>query len=153
MMREPGGEQREVFHATSGNALGTSAVSPDAGWVAVIQTNDVARTNTLSVAPVAGGAAKDLLAVKRPERLQVNPGALAWTADGRHLIFEKRVGSTYELWRIPVAGGAAERIGIGATRDIYFLRISPDGKRIAYVIGDVGENQWQVWEMKLGPLK
>jgi Tol biopolymer transport system component len=141
--------EREVFTVAPGHWLGTSAVSPDARMLAVIQTNEVTRVQTLLVIPVAGGVSRELLRVERPEQMQVEPGALAWTRDGRWLLFEKRSGPTYALWRVSVDGGEATRIGVTAPRDIYFLRVHPSGKRIAYVIGDVGENQWELWRGQL----
>jgi Tol biopolymer transport system component len=141
--------EREVFTVAPGHWLGTSAVSPDARMLAVIQTNRATRVQTLLVIPMAGGASRELLRVERPEQMQVEPGALAWTRDGRWLLFEKRSGPTYALWRVSVDGGEATPVGVTAPRDIYFLRIHPSGKRLAYVIGDVGENQWELWRGEL----
>ena len=142
--------EHEVFTVSQGHSLGTSAVSPDDRMLAVIQTDDAARVETLVVTPVAGGASREVSRVERPEEMQTEPGALAWTRDGQWLLFEKRVGLTYAFWRVPAAGGKAEPIGVTADRDIYFLRVHPSGERIAYVIGDVGENQWELW---LGQLR
>ncbi|MEO6529245.1 MAG: hypothetical protein ABIP93_21675 [Gemmatimonadaceae bacterium] len=141
--------EREVFTVPQGHWLGTSAVSPDARMLAVIQTNKVTRVQTLLVIPLAGGASREVLRVERPEQMQTEPGALAWTRDGQWLLFEKRSGAKYALWRVSVDGGEAAPIGVTALRDIYFLRVHPNGRRIAFVIGDVGENQWELWRGQL----
>jgi Tol biopolymer transport system component len=59
----------------------------------------------------------------------VDPRALAWTRDGRSILFIK--GDESQIMRIPAEGGQPESTGISAP----FLRafdLSPNGSRIAY---------------------
>jgi hypothetical protein len=60
---------------------------------------------------------------------------LAWSPDQRHLFFVRPEGDTGDgsksVWRVPLAGGEAENIGISMNR-IRGLRMHPDGRRIAF---------------------
>ena len=60
--------------------------------------------------------------------------SIAWTQDGSHLLFSKRVASPTipsELWRVSAEGGEPQRIGL-ATWGRGGVRAHPDGRRIAF---------------------
>ena len=68
-------------------------------------------------------------------------GALAWSPDGRQLLYALRsadsAGGTpatvqYELWRVPSQGGEAQRLGLRVEGMVMSLRVHPDGQRIVY---------------------
>jgi eukaryotic-like serine/threonine-protein kinase len=70
---------------------------------------------------------------------------LAWTPDGRHIVFSSwRTGLT-TLWTIPIAGGEIEPVpGVGG--NAVLPAISPRSKLLAYVDQEVNTN---IWGMRL----
>jgi len=68
-------------------------------------------------------------------------GSYAWTPDSRRVIFVHRSGKPFEISVIPADGGQARGTGIHMN-GIRFLRLHPDGKRIAF---QGGENGGEVW--------
>jgi len=57
---------------------------------------------------------------------------LAWTSDGREIIFSSRRGGSFNsLWRIRAAGGAPERVSAFG-EDVVSPSVSHDGSRLAY---------------------
>jgi Tol biopolymer transport system component len=69
----------------------------------------------------------------------------AVTPDGRYVVHVSDRGGGLNLWRIPVLGGAPERITSGPGQDRE-PAISPDGKRIAFM---VSPSTFQVLEIPL----
>jgi dipeptidyl aminopeptidase/acylaminoacyl peptidase len=105
----------------------------------------VDRASVLALLSVGGGEAKELVRVLPPVELPAW-GCLAWTPDGRHLLFVRTTngsGQPFELWRVPVEGGAPHKTGI-AMEGLRDLRVHPDGQRIAF---RAGHNQGEVWVM------
>lgn len=87
--------------------------------------------------------------MKAPERFHDFPGSLAWMPNGRHIIFGKTVGDQRALWRISVEGAQLEPVGVEARmQNIYFLRVSQDGSRMAFVMGDYDVRPLEVWVME-----
>jgi Tol biopolymer transport system component len=75
---------------------------------------------------------------------------LAWTPDGRYLMFSRPEGSASnpkvgDLWRVPVAGGHPEKVGV-AMNISRFPRVHPDGQRIAFESFDRGT--FEVWALE-----
>ena len=69
--------------------------------------------------------------------------------DGRTIIFGKTVGDKRELWRISEQGTGLQPVGLEVERqNLYFLRISQDGRRMAFVMGDYDIRPLEVWVME-----
>jgi len=66
--------------------------------------------------------------------------------DERWLCYVSDVTGSPQLWRVPVAGGAATRLTFDRDR-VGAHRISPDGRRIAYAADTGGDEKWQLWVM------
>ena len=119
------------------------ALSPDGRQLAFVAQGDQKGTHSLKLLAVEGGTPRDLLSNLPAEKFP-NLSGLAWAADGRHLIYGFRVGEgpagawpepqVLGLWRVPVAGGKPQRLGIEADvlRD---LTVHPDGRRLAFTAG------------------
>ena len=121
----------------------TSAPSSDGSKVAIVHGA------SLSVVDVASKTAREIVRVKAPERFHDFPGSLAWMPNGRHIIFGKTVGDQRALWRISVEGAELEPVGVEARKqNIYFLRVSQDGRRMAFVMGDYDVRPLEVWVME-----
>ena len=98
---------------------------------------------------LSGYASRELLRgnLTEPDWLAEVPGSLAWTRDGKYILFVKTNGDQRELWRIPAEGGEAVFTGVSVTgKNLYFLRSHPDGRRIGFVVG--GTRMAEIWAME-----
>ncbi len=67
-------------------------------------------------------------------------GGLAWTADGREIVFSSKRGGNLSLWRISASGGEPRRlVGVGDAEE---PSISRQGNRLAYV---QSATDWNIW--------
>jgi Tol biopolymer transport system component/DNA-binding winged helix-turn-helix (wHTH) protein len=115
------------------------AVSPD-GLNLVFVRQTTSGIAALYLMPLAGG---------EPHRLTLSPfPGLAWTADGRELVYAGRVGDAMGLWRRSVkapAGSASKRIeGIesGAFRPVISHPATGSPARLAYARPVFDTNIW-----------
>jgi len=134
------GADRELFSRSTNNA----ALSPDGRSMVVRLGDQEEQAGVLAIVPVGGGEAKELLRVMPPNALPPW-GGLAWTPDGKHILFTQTTGDPaqqpYELWRIPVEGGAPQKTGI-AMQGLRHLRVHPDGERIVFGAGQIQHETW-----------
>jgi Tol biopolymer transport system component len=136
------GADREVFSRSTNNA----DLSPD-GRSMVVRLGDLEEgAGILAIVPVGGGQQRELLRVTAPNAFPPW-GGLAWTPDGKHILFTQTTGDParqpYELWRIAVDGGAPQRTGI-VMQGLRHLRVHPDGERIVFGAGQVQHEIWVV---------
>jgi Tol biopolymer transport system component len=99
------GRQIELYKSITLNANFNSAPSPDGQSVAIVDG-----TSLLTVS--SGERSREILHLAPPEVFSPFPGSLAWTADGRYILFGKVVDREHQVWRIPAAGGRPEPIGL-----------------------------------------
>jgi hypothetical protein len=88
------------------------------------------------VAPLSGGAARQV--AMAPGMIPVQ--CLQWSkADGR--IYYSVEGKS--VWRVASNGGAPQRVVID--RDgVRRVRVSPDGRQVAFVAGKLGTELWSL---------
>jgi Tol biopolymer transport system component len=124
-----------------GNVVRSLAVSPDG-------TRVVFHERGLKLVSTTGGAVRDLFG--GPDDPGI-PGfrGLAWTANGRYVVFPRVRTSTakdqrVELWRVNVESGAAEPTGLvmEALRDFALDR---SGRRLAY---SAGARRFEIWAVE-----
>jgi Tol biopolymer transport system component len=80
------------------------------------------------------GLSPDLTTVGSPRQLTTENSLLrgaTWTTDGRSLIYASGARVTSSLWRVPVAGGAPERLEVAGDHAA-FPSVSSRGTRLAY---------------------
>ncbi len=130
------------------------AVSPDGEQLAYIGSGDEDEWFSLNIIPAGGGKARILL-TEPQNTIGYGPwGDLAWTPDGRQLLFMKisdieaadedfkdPTQSKIEIWRISAAGGEAQRTGLAMIGLINF-QLHPDGRRIAFTVTTGGSELW-----------
>jgi len=98
------------------------------------------------IVPIGGG---------EPKRLTFDNrwiSGLAWTPDGREIVFLSDRGGSYGLWRISVTGGTPERLAVGGDSDFSpplspqgnRLAMSRQGNRLAYVQSAFDTNIWRI---------
>ena len=136
------GQERVVCQPRASWPMGL-AVSPDGRHLAFHEGDD--EGCYLTVAPVATGQARRVF--RSPQRIQT----LAWTPDGRHLLFGMdRAGADAsgsaitELWLVPAEGGQPQKLDL-AMDSLADLRMHPDGRHIAFV---AGSHKGEVWVME-----
>jgi Tol biopolymer transport system component len=139
-------DDREIYP----DQVGTFALSPDGHWLAVLNEAGI------QVIPASGGEPRATLVPA-----DANPGtsrhALAWTPDGRFLLFPKYASRSpggqlfygvpaepHELWRVPADGGAAQKLDLPRS---FVSRISfhPDGRRLAI---SAGRAEFEIWALE-----
>ena len=127
------------------------SVSPDGQRVVIgAEENGV---TVLSVMPAAGGEARELVKTRTDG---TNYRGCSWTPDGRYVIFATTSkGSTpienVQLWRVAAEGGEPQRLDVGVDSP-YYLRVHPDGRRVAIGTWTVTTEIW-VMENFLPPAK
>jgi Tol biopolymer transport system component/predicted Ser/Thr protein kinase len=112
------------------------AFSPGGETMAFIRSVSGGVDDIYSV-PIGGGEPRRLTSDNHPI-----PG-LAWTADGREIVFPSDRGGDFGLWRISAAGGPPERLTVGGD-SAFQPSISRQGNRLAYVRWLVDENIWRI---------
>jgi Tol biopolymer transport system component len=116
------------------------AISPDGQQLAYTHFAD--NNSHLTVVPMAGGNATELVRVGPPEGLGAG---LTWSPDSSKVIFVKgrrgdddRRGPS-ELWQVSAKGGQPEKLGLKYGRQ---LRVHPDGNLIAFASGKMRREVW-----------
>jgi Tol biopolymer transport system component len=116
-----------------------ASFSPDGQNLAFERISNDGVSADIYLQPLTGG---------EPRRLtfdNVNPRGLAWTADGREIVFSSKRAGPDSLWRISASGGPAERLALGGDNALY-PSISTQGHRLAYVTmkGSIDENIYRI---------
>ena len=100
------------------------------------------------IMPVAGGEPREFHRLQDTEEFVPDAvgSGLAWTADGRYVLFgvyRPDQPEPMELWRVPAEGGEPQKLlEMDGVKDI---SVHPDGRRIAFTGGSV---QMEVWAME-----
>lgn len=109
----------------------TPAFSPDSKFVAFVRENTPI-TGDIFVVPVTGGEPRRVTYDNaRHTFSNTILGGVAWTADGKDVIFSSTRGGTPSLWRVGISGGEPERLAVGGDNTLY-PSISLRGNRLAY---------------------
>jgi Tol biopolymer transport system component len=69
--------------------------------------------------------------------------------DGKNILYGKLQEGNQklvDLWRVPVAGGEPQKAGLSMSR-LMILRVSPDGKNIAFTASEQPEKS-EIWVME-----
>jgi hypothetical protein len=142
-------EQRQEIELKKDEWFITLAVSPDGSQVAVLKsldrTQNVDSPSAIDVVPTAGGPSREVFrAAVWLDGSRYN--ALAWTPDQRFVMFPRGCAADCPnvIWRVPVAGGPAEEIGL-VMRGIK-PSVHPDGRRIVFGANDGGSPE--VWALE-----
>lgn len=134
------GQEREIVRR---DGMGSAALSPDGRQLAVIGMNRSTQSTSLLIIPAEGGGSHELLRTSNsgPEQLGV---FVAWTPDGKYVIFRKGAPpATREPFRIPAEGGTA--VKYGAEWSAGPPSINPDGRQVAF---PMGEHKIEIWALE-----
>lgn len=136
---DTGEERRLTTPPAEDTGDGKPAFSPDGQTVAFVRVGHFG-VSEIYLQPVAGGEARQLTFDKN------NIGTLAWTPDGREILFTSDRGGSFEsdrLWRMSITGGEAALV-TGVEDHIASFAISLRGDRLAYEQQSVDANVWRV---------
>ena len=126
--------KREFTSPSAGHyGYADPAFSPDGRTLAFVRSSagDVAN---IYLQPVAGG---------QPRRLtSEGSSGLAWTGDGRAIIYSTSRGGLVTLWKVPISGGEPEPLAV-IGQDAYRPAVSPRGKLLAYTQWFTNVNIWR----------
>jgi Tol biopolymer transport system component/predicted Ser/Thr protein kinase len=114
----------------------TPAFSPDGKTLAFVRGAS-SRDIEIYVMPAAGGQVKRLTFGNRSGR------SLAWTADGKDIVFSLWYYGNLRLWRVPATGGTPEQLAVGGEGGST-LAISRKGDRLAYSQESRDTDIWRV---------
>ena len=112
------------------------AISPDGRWLAFIRRT-AGLLGDVYVVPLTGGAAHRL--TNDNSRIH----GLAWTSDGRYIVFSSSRRGETALWKIPATGGEPVSI-TGAGPNAILPAVSPTGGRLAFVMYASDNVIWRV---------
>jgi Tol biopolymer transport system component/beta-lactamase regulating signal transducer with metallopeptidase domain len=138
--RPPGREVRMSDGRPRGAFFSSVAVSPDGRQLAFSEAQDASmRSWVLKAMPAAGGEPRELCQMKQPGWIGLN--TLAWSGDGRHILFGWRPKEITELWRVPAPGGEPQRLKV-AMENMRHVRVHPNGRQIAFTAGRPTAEVW-----------
>jgi Tol biopolymer transport system component len=149
------GEEKEL-HSFKGN-LCSLALSPDGRQLAFSVAepkNDMqirgGDLTSLRILTLASGEEREVVRFAQHDVMR----ALAWSADGRYLLFGNTTPETKtsELWSVSAQGSEPHKIGISFP-GIQSLSVHPDGKRVAFTARSPEVDEIWVLENFLPPLK
>jgi len=136
------GRDTEIYRTKGG--IRSMAVSKDGSQVAFFQINDRTKpVPTLMILPASGGQAREVAQVTGG-----GMGGLAWSPDGRYVFFNQQWNEGGELWRAPVAGGAAEKAAAMEGLHLRQPSVHPSGRKIAFTTGTTGPSNTDIWVME-----
>jgi Tol biopolymer transport system component len=140
------GEGRDVLTFKEEDDLRFMRLSPDGKLFACWSI--VKGTKSLTLVPVDGGAPRELLKDKLDvAQIAAMPAGIAWSPDGRQLIFGRNVAKQRtELWSIPIEDGGPKKIGV-IEQNVHDIAFNPDGRRIAYS-ASFGSGHAEIWAME-----
>jgi Tol biopolymer transport system component len=123
-------------------AITAASISPDGKQVAYVRSV----SSSLFVQPIDGRPAREIARTSGQERF-LEGTVLAWSSDGQYVYYVKHRNATSQsdVFRARVSGGEEQRLGITG-RDVRNLSVSPDGSRIAFVMGP--RNRPEIWAIE-----
>jgi len=128
--------QRKVIISPPGPYLSNPRLSLDGTMLAYVEGTGFL-ANDIYVVPVTRGQPRRLTSDERTLH------GLAWTADGKEIVFSSNRGGLGGLWRIPASGGTPTLL-TGAGEDTEEPVISGKGVRLAYIHSRSDSNLWRV---------
>ncbi|MFH1766185.1 MAG: hypothetical protein ABIF09_18520, partial [Gemmatimonadota bacterium] len=127
------GEQRILYDQQPNPPV---ALSPDGQALAFAIGGDGERS--IMFLPASGGVPREFHRFETENNYNVFD--ITWSPDGRYLLYVRQWGGGKELWRVPVAGGSAERLDLTGVWGK--VRFHPDGRRMAYGTRQSGGEVW-----------
>ncbi len=122
-------------------------LSPDGRTLVFSESDPATGANRLVTVPVTGGALRELEISGGAEQLGMMDCGCQWTPDGKYLLTGawNEEAETMALWRVPSGGGEPLKLAERPEQGFRNIRLSPDGKRIAF---QSGMGRGEIWVME-----
>jgi eukaryotic-like serine/threonine-protein kinase len=130
------GEKQRLTSAPQSSADYSPAFSPDGKTLAFIRSSGLSSEDIYLIS-THGGELQRLTADER--RIT----SLAWTADGRDIVFSSNRGGGFSLWRVALSGGMPERVAVTG-QNAYSPAVSRRGDRLVYNVSFLDSNIWRI---------
>jgi eukaryotic-like serine/threonine-protein kinase len=130
------GEKQRLTSAPQSSADSSPAFSPDGKTLAFIRSSALSSEDIYLIS-THGGELQRLTADAR--RIP----SLAWTADGREIVFSSNRGGGFSLWRVAISGGTPERVAVTG-QNTYSPAISRQGNRLVHNVSFLDSNIWRI---------
>ncbi len=143
------GEERELYRFPTLERGIRISLSSDGRWLSFMNAGWGAE-RVLRVVPASGGVAREVWSFG-PTKPGTPGGSHTWSPDGQHILFSQ---PDYDdlphwvLWRVPVAGGPPEKLGLSRRWGIGSLTVHPSGRQIAMAGGGGPSTSSEVWMME-----
>jgi Tol biopolymer transport system component len=142
------GDTRELYRL-EGETRIDLALSPDGRWLSFINGGRAAE-RSLRIMPASGGDAREAWSFGKMK--QGTPSINhTWAPDGRHILFGTMDPSdmpAWSLWRVPVEGGAPEKMGLQRRWGIWYVTVRPDGRQLAFAGRGGASTYSELWVME-----
>jgi Tol biopolymer transport system component len=143
------GQEREIARVPylDGRGFTRAVVSPNGRFVAFGAPVEGGQWTALRLVPAMGGELRELFRFRLSE--MTGNDEIAWTPDGSNILCVRRTGKDGmpELWRIPITGGEPQRMGL-SMKDMKFVTVDPDGRRLAFQGNEGGRTPGEVWVLE-----
>ncbi|HSP69618.1 MAG TPA: hypothetical protein VLN48_17970 [Bryobacteraceae bacterium] len=140
----------EITSVTKESYITEFSVSPDGKQIAytVNSLSDPEhQTRYIAIIPAMGGEPREVHHHSKDLGSSSRFNALEWSPDQKYLLFvEEERGGSSAIWRVPAAGGEAEKIGVTMKAEIKMPLIHPDGKSIFFTAVESDNNE--VWALE-----
>lgn len=140
-------EQIVQLDARSGAVLRTLAASGQGAGVSPDGQTLVygdGKTRVLRLLTLASGETREVLRLKPPQTHIFNWNSVAWTPDGRGIVFYGRVAGDEGMWLVPIDGAAPHKINVDV-KPIIMWRFNPVTGQVAFTGGTSG--RLETWRM------
>ncbi len=127
------GQETELKRLDGNDDYFTSfAISPDGREVAYLRYEGDGRKSILEVVSQEGGQSRILFRDVNFSGSRFS--GLGWTADQRYVLFARTAGAgtATAFWKVPVAGGPAEEMGVSSPNMMRFPSVDPRGGRLMF---------------------
>jgi Tol biopolymer transport system component len=139
------GSERTLMKLSGRPSAAFGNLSPDGRYLGAVLLDKPRMA--VSIIDLSTGVEQELLRVSAPENFLGGP-PVEWTPDSRAVVVRKEVGEKkQEIWLIPMDRGQPRRLDLGVSNYSGFqIRISPDGRQIAFTTGDQPSREFRVLE-------
>ena len=143
LLRLDSGEHRQLTFPVGSVTDMFGAVSPDGRWLAFARGNRVATFVDIFRTPLSLGVDT----AQQPVRITHDNAAvfgIAWTADGREIVFSSARQGMNTLWRVPAFEAAPPQRVEAAGADAVWPTISRGGDRLVYMHDSQDRDVWRL---------
>ncbi|MBI3494189.1 MAG: PD40 domain-containing protein, partial [Acidobacteria bacterium] len=130
--------RQTVVKSGAGNSL---ALSPDGTQLVLKSYDGTPGGCHLEVMPASGGETREVVRTG-----DCNASRLSWSPNNDLLFVRGGNSAPNILWRVPVAGGEPEQMGISMPGQLDNPQVHPDGRRITFGVFDTGASE--VWTLE-----